>query len=144
MSGTSRDWGKLTATTIAAAALLALVTGARSGCSPVPMTCPCTAEERETGALCGRDGETYESFCDLKCATGGPACTSAASCPELLLEGACSDKCFVMPGAPVELDGQTPAFLCRDLNPGAPTFGEAVSDLVLAEQVWIAYFGSCT
>ena len=131
-------------TLLAAAALLAVVTGARSGCTPVPIACPCTEEDRAPRELCGHDGATYGSFCDLRCAGDATACPSVDSCPDLLYEGACGDECFARETTPVELDAPVHAFLCRDRNPGSHTFDEAVSDRTLEEQVWIAYFGACT
>lgn len=54
------------------------------------------------------------------------------------------DLCQVVETEPLELNGQVPHFLCRDHNPNSPNFGQAASDVILQEQIWIAYFASCT
>ena len=55
-----------------------------------------------------------------------------------------TDVCQVAPGPVPDVGYKLPHFLCKDVNPGTPTFGGPVSDITLKEKVWIAYFGSCT
>lgn len=54
------------------------------------------------------------------------------------------DLCQVEPGLPAPVGAPVPHFLCKDRNPSSLLLGGAVSDLTLREQVWIAYFGTCT
>lgn len=143
-----RPWTRALLALVALSGAAAFVAGARS-CAPVPVACEpgCTDSERQEQALCGRDGATYETFCDLRCTAGGYDCVSPDDCPDVFYEGACLDVCVVPD--PAGADGTPageplPAFLCEDRNTRSDTKGEAFSDVVLAEQVWIAYFGSCT
>lgn len=131
---------------VAAAGAVLLVSGARSGCAPAPVACEpgCVAADRAENALCGHDGATYATFCDLKCAIGGFDCLGVDDCPDVFYADACRDECYVRDELPADVGGALPAFLCRDLNTRSASSGDPYSDIVLAEQVWIAYFGSCT
>jgi Cys-rich repeat protein len=55
-----------------------------------------------------------------------------------------TDVCQVAEGPPIATGELVRHFLCKDVNPSSATNGAGVSDIVLREQVWIAYFGSCT
>jgi len=54
------------------------------------------------------------------------------------------DLCQVEAGLPAPIGALVPHFLCKDRNPSSPAQGGAISDITLREQVWIAYFGTCT
>jgi len=45
---------------------------------------------------------------------------------------------------PSGVRGPVPQFSCEDVNPSSPTYGTPVTNFLLAELVWIAYFGTCT
>ena len=116
-------------------ALLALglaVAGAEDPrCSPVPVSCPC--EEVDLPVCDEATQTTYANACEAECSGVG---TTA--------EGACGYRCWVAEGEPVGVGETVLPFLCRDRNPNSASFAAAVSDITLAEQVWIAYFGACT
>jgi hypothetical protein len=54
------------------------------------------------------------------------------------------DICQAVSEAPAIVGGLVPHFLCKDVNTASAAYGGAVSDVTLREQVWIAYFGTCT
>jgi hypothetical protein len=116
---------------------------------PMPGACgdclgSCSEAELATGEVCGKDGQTYPSFCALKCALGQSGCTLAI-CHEMAYQGGCLDVCVTEPDAePAVEGGSVPGFLCKDLNTGSESYQGAVSDVTLKELIWVAYFGACT
>lgn len=52
--------------------------------------------------------------------------------------------CQVAPGGPATAGQKVAHFLCADANTSSTGHGTGVSDWLLAEIVWIAYFGACT
>ena len=52
--------------------------------------------------------------------------------------------CQVVATEPVEVGDQVPYFLCTDVNAESDSVGSTFSPYTLKEQVWIAYFGSCS
>jgi len=80
----------------------AILAGASSW---VKGTCPtchdlCTEDEKAPIDICGQDGMTYFSFCELKCALGTPLCVDLWECPQIQYLGACQQMdCF--PGCPM-------------------------------------------
>jgi len=55
-----------------------------------------------------------------------------------------ADLCQVTAALPAVLGALVPHFLCKDVNTASAGFGGGFSDVALKEQVWIAYFGTCT
>ena len=54
------------------------------------------------------------------------------------------ELCQIVAGEALQPGQQVPHFLCQDMNPNSPGFGNAVSDQTLKGVVWLAYYGSCT
>ena len=55
-----------------------------------------------------------------------------------------ADVCQVSAALPAVVGALVPHFLCKDVNTASGGFGGGFSDVVLREQIWIAYFGTCT
>jgi len=123
------------------------VDGQCQACDPAPCDeCEslCPADQTSTGPVCGNDGVTYDSFCQLKCAIGSVECTALTNCHQMAYPFACSDFCVVEEAEPIVVGDTVPPFQCKDLNTSSVTFQAPVSDVTLKQLVWIAYFGSCT
>ena len=115
------------------------------------------------GGVCGEcvapdtcDGETGLCVCDCTGAAPSPVCDEAtgmtwehgcaAICAGVadFVPGPCSQSCIIEEGPAIEVGDPVPAFSCPDLNPSSPLYGQMVTPALLGEQIWIAYFGSCT
>ena len=101
----------------------------------------CTPDDLQTAPRCGSDGLTYASTCSLRCDSGD---CSQGTCPTLFYPGDCADLCTVSDPTRVEVGGTVPSFACNDLNVNSALQGQGLTDVYLRQQVWIAYFGSCT
>lgn len=54
------------------------------------------------------------------------------------------ELCQMVTALPPAVGEKVPHFLCMDRNAASATSGQGISDWVLKEAVWVAYFGACT
>ncbi|MFH1529430.1 MAG: hypothetical protein ABIK09_01710 [Pseudomonadota bacterium] len=117
------------------------------GCGDVCGACsaPDTCDLESSLCACDCTGVAPAPVCDE--ATGVTyehGCAAICSGVGIFVPGACSMECIIDEGLAIEVGDQVPEFSCPDLNPSSPFYGGLVTPAVLSEQVWIAYFGSCT
>lgn len=102
----------------------------------------CTPDDLLETPRCGSDGLNYTSTCSLLCDSAD--CIQSGTCPTLFYPGSCDDLCVVAETTRVEVGSPVPTFACNDVNPNSPLQSQGLTDVFLKQQVWIAYFGSCT
>lgn len=104
----------------------------------------CSPDELFSGSVCLWSGATMASFCAVRCSLGTANCASVGDCDAVAYSGLCNDICHIESGSSFGLGKTVPRFVCMDRNTNSPTYGQQVTDAVLRERVWVAYFGSCT
>lgn len=111
-----------------------------------PVTCAdgCLAEELQSGPVCSWLDEDYASFCEAKCHYGAEICAGSQACPPIAHSGVCGDTCYAADLSGLGVGEAAPAFLCRNVNANSDGYLNPVTDVLLKERIWIAYFGSCT
>lgn len=115
-------------------AMLAGATNLDKGACP---TCfdLCTADELQNMEICGSDGMTYQSFCELSCTIGTLACVDLFNCPQIKYLGAC--QVDVWPGCTQNYEP-----VCATLGADSITFHNRCDYLGNSTATGGEYFGA--
>lgn len=97
----------------------------------------CTEDELVPQVICGTDFNTYQNFCELRCAIGSAACVDFLNCPQIQYPGACQPD--ICEGCPVKYnpvcgsDNETyynkcDLLMCAPQGTGVKCAGECMTD----------------